>query len=99
MSTYDFTLVLSGFSKLTDDILNTLFEAGCDDGLVCLANDGTPFIEFDREGADLQSAIRSAISDIKKTPYHVLRVETPATSIVAIINSELSLTGSQVPTS
>jgi hypothetical protein len=97
MSTYDFTLVLSGFSNLTDDILKTLFEAGCDDGLICLAKDGTPFIEFDREGADLQTAIRSAISDIKKTPFHVLRVETPASSVVSIINSELSVPGSQVP--
>ena len=97
MSTFDFTLVLSGFSELTDEVMNALYEAGCDDGLVCLAKDGTAFIEFDREATDLQSAIRSAIADVRKTPYRVLRVETPATSIVALINAELSPSGMQLP--
>ena len=98
MSTFDFTLVLSGFSELTDDVMNALYEAGCDDGLVCLAKGGTAFIEFDREATDLQSAIRSAIADVRKTPYQVVRVETPATSIVALINAELSPSGMQLPT-
>lgn len=98
MSTFDFTLVLSGFSALTEEVMNALYEAGCDDGLVCLAKDGTAFIEFDREATDLQSAIRSAIADVRKTPYRVMRVETPATSIVALINAELSPAGTPVPT-
>ena len=98
MNTFDFTLVLSGFSELTDEVMNILYDAGCDDGLVCLAKDGTPFIEFDREATDLQTAIRSAISDVRKTPYRVVRVETPATSIVALINAELSPSGLRLPT-
>ena len=98
MNTFDFTLVLSGFSQLTDETMNILYEAGCNDGLVCLAKDGTPFIEFDREATDLQSAIRSAIADVRKTPYRVVRVETPASSIVAVINAELSPAGVQLPT-
>lgn len=97
MNTFEFTLVLSGFSELTDDALNTLYDAGCDDGLVCLAKDGTPFIEFDREASDLRSAIRSAIDDVRKTPYQVVKVETPASAIVATINSELLL-GVHAPT-
>jgi hypothetical protein len=99
MNTYDFTLVLSGFSELTDEALDTLHEAGCDDGLVCLDKDGTPFIEFDREATDIQSAIRTAIADIQKTPFKVVRVETPASSVVALINAELSTPGVQLPTS
>ena len=98
MSTFDFTLVLSGFSEFTEEVMNVLYEAGCDDGLVCLAKDGTAFIEFDREATDLQSAIRSAMRDVRKTPYRVVRVETPATSIVALINAELSPSGMQLPT-
>jgi hypothetical protein len=98
MNTFDFTLVLSGFSELSDEGINVLHDAGCDDGLVCLAKDGTAFIEFDREATDLQSAIRSAIGDVQKTPYRVVRVETPATSIVALINAELSPAGIQLPT-
>jgi hypothetical protein len=92
-STFDFTLVLSEFSKLTDEIMNTLYEAGCDDGLLCLAKDGRPFIESDREATDLQSAIRSAIADVQKTPYRIVRAETPATAIVTLINAELSSSG------
>lgn len=99
MNTYDFTLVLTGFSELTDETLDALHEAGCDDGLVCLSKDGTPFIEFDREATDMQSAIRSAIADVQKTPYKVVRVETPASSVVALINAELSPTGMQLPAS
>ena len=99
MGNFDFTLVLSGFSELTEEALNTLYEAGCDDALVCLDKDGTPFLEFDREATDLQTAIRSAIADVGKTPFHVVRVETPATSIVALINAELSPSGTQIPTS
>ena len=98
MATFDFTLYLSGFSDLTDEILDKLYEAGCDDGMVCLTKDGVPFIEFEREGVDLQSAIRSAIANVRATPYQVIRVETPATSVVAFINSELSLSGMQLPT-
>jgi hypothetical protein len=98
MNTFDFTLVLSGFSELTDEALNALYDAGCDDGLVCLSKDGTPFIEFDREATDLQSAIRSAITDVKKTPYRVVRVETPASSVVAHINAELSTSDLHLPT-
>jgi hypothetical protein len=97
-SSFDFTLVLSGFSELTDEVMDALYEAGCDDGLICLTKDGIPFIEFDRESTDLQSAIRSAIADVRKTPYRVVRVETPATSIVALINAELSPSGMQLPT-
>jgi hypothetical protein len=96
MNTFDFTLVLSGFSELTDEALNALYEAGCDDGLVCLTKDGTPFIEFDREAPDLQSAIRSAIADVNKTPFQVVKVETPTSVIVSSINSELS-PGVQLP--
>jgi hypothetical protein len=99
MNTYDFTLVLSGFSVLTDEALDALHEAGCDDGLVCLSKEGTPFIEFDREATDIQSAIRSAITDVQKTPYKVIRVETPASSVVALINAELSTPGVQLPIS
>ena len=97
VKSFDFTLVLSGFSALTEEAMDTLYEAGCDDGLLRLSKDGIPFIEFDREATDLQSAIRSAIDDVRKTPFRVVRVETPAASVVAQINAELSPASIQVP--
>jgi hypothetical protein len=67
MSTFDFSLVLTGFSELTDEVMNALYEAGSDDGLVYLTQVGTPFIDFDRDATNLQSAFRSAIADVRKT--------------------------------
>ena len=33
MSKYDLTLILTDTPELTDELADTLFEAGCDDGL------------------------------------------------------------------
>jgi hypothetical protein len=87
---YEFTLVLSGFSELKPDVMDSLFEAGCDDGLLCLDEYGAPFIEFDREASSLEEAVRSAIADVHKTPYRVLRVESEAAATVQTINAELA---------
>lgn len=87
---YEFTLVLSGFSELTETVMGSLYEAGCDDGLLCVDKYGVPFIEFDREASSFDEAVRSAIADVQKAPYRVLRVESEAADTVQTINSELA---------
>ena len=37
--THEFTLVVNGISELTPEVLDALFEAGCDDATVCQQND------------------------------------------------------------
>ena len=44
-SIYDFTLVLSGIDEMSDEIVDALFEAGCDDGLPGMTH-GVPVIDF-----------------------------------------------------
>ncbi len=77
MTKYEFTLILEGPLELTEDTADRLFEAGCDDGSpgVC---DGVFSIDFHREANSLESAIRSAIANVKFAGYEVERVEIEA---------------------
>lgn len=60
MPTYDFILVLSGPTELTDDLADKLFAVGCDDAPPS-SSGGTVSVDFGREASDLESAIRSTI--------------------------------------
>lgn len=63
VSTFSFTVVLEGLSDITEDLENRLFEAGCDDTLLC-CTDGVVYLEFDREAGSLAEAIGSAVRNI-----------------------------------
>jgi len=85
---YSFTLVLSGVDELTDDVMNALFEAGCDDA--------TPFVRaktfylgFDREAHALSEAIQTAIDDAQKTGLEVVRVVPPEGDVIDTFNKLL----------
>lgn len=61
---FEFELVLSGFSELTEEIEDALFETGCDDGTLGLSA-GVPYLVFAREGKTLREAVLSAIRDVE----------------------------------
>jgi predicted DNA-binding transcriptional regulator AlpA len=61
---YNFTLILSHVDDTTPGLEDALFEANCDDALINFRN-GTVFLDFDREGSDLESTIISAIKDVE----------------------------------
>lgn len=61
--THNFTLILSGVEEPTEIIENALFESNCDDALLYF-RDRIGYLEFDREAANLEDAILSAISDV-----------------------------------
>jgi hypothetical protein len=88
MQTHDFTVVLSGITEVTDDAANALYEAGCDDGSFA-SRDGIAFIMFHRDAPTLREAIDSAIADVKRAGFGVLRVETEDANVVAKVNAEL----------
>ena len=72
--TYRFTLYPAGNPELTDELLDRLFEAGCDDaspGVRC----GVTDIPFDREAASLDEAIRSAVRQVRSVGLEIERVE------------------------
>lgn len=65
MTSYEFTLRLN--REVTDDELDALFEAGCDDAGIETGPLGAS-AQFDREALSLAHAIASAALDIEKVP-------------------------------
>jgi hypothetical protein len=82
MQTYEFSLILAGSVELTDDVADSLFESGCDDGTPGTCK-GIFSIDFHREGVSLESAINSAIKNVSESGYEVERVEIRAESMQA----------------
>jgi hypothetical protein len=80
MAKYEFTLILKGDRELTEDMADALYEAGCDDGTPGTCN-GIGTIDFHREADSLESAIRSAIANVKSAGYEVERVEIEANTM------------------
>ena len=74
MKRYDFTLVLSKGTELTDQLVEDLYEAGCDDGSPSSCGE-TVMVTLHREAESLEHAIRSGIADVQKTACSVARVE------------------------
>jgi len=71
---YDFQLILKEGTEITEELADSLFAAGCDDGTpgtFC----GVPYISFHREGDRLESAIRSAVADVQKAGCVVERLQ------------------------
>lgn len=62
--TYQFSIILKSDLSMFE-IENALYEAGCDDAILCFSN-SLVTVDFDREGKSLDKAVSSAIEDIKK---------------------------------
>lgn len=71
---FDFTLVISGLSADEGNAENKLFDAGCSDATLSFRS-GRPFLTFSRESSSLKAAIISAINDVRKAGFDVLRVD------------------------
>ena len=75
MSEWTFRLTLAGIA-LTDEDLDALFEAGCDDATFSVERDGTVLGFFDREADTQEDAVLSAIHNVESADIgaRVLRV-------------------------
>lgn len=84
--TYSFTFFLGGPDVLTDDHLDALYEAGCDDVLFG-ERDGAQYATFDREAASFRSALKSAVSDLAAgvDGLHVVRVAPEELVTLALV--------------
>lgn len=71
MTTHVFTVVLD--RQPTDDELDALFAAGCDDAAFGTET-GLPIAEFDREAETLADAIASAVHSLDEAGLVALRV-------------------------
>lgn len=90
--TFEFTLVL-GPTAAPDlpDLENRLFEAGCDDALVC-AYGSTVYLQFSRESVTAKSAIQSAIQDVEKSGFSVASIEEGGYASVSEMASRAGMT-------
>jgi hypothetical protein len=86
---YDFQLVLGDVSAMSENIADSLFEAGCDDGTP-FSSQGVASVGFSREAGSLEEAVRSAIADVNKAGFAVARVEPADESVYEKINQELA---------
>ena len=74
MPSQQFTLIVGGPDLQSDTVVAALFDAGCDDALVG-RTDGIQYLDFDRDGPNLETAILSAISDVERLPdVEVIRI-------------------------
>jgi hypothetical protein len=89
MPLFDFQLVLGSVQSMTDEIADTLYDAGCDDGTP-FSSQGVAAIGFSREASSLEEAVRSAIADVIKAGFAVARVEPADESLYNKINQELA---------
>ena len=81
MATYRFTVILAGLREISDDLAETLFEAGCDDGSPW-SSQGVAAVGFDREAESFEAAVRSAIADVQKAGCHVAWVKIEPEDLV-----------------
>ncbi len=76
MKSFNFTLIFEGLDELTEEVVEALYEAGCDDALFG-ERSATPFGEFDREAVNFSNAVLSAIRCVESAvpSLRVVRVE------------------------
>jgi len=70
---YEFSLILNQID-VSDDQVEAFYQSGCDDGSVLSRGDVT-MIQFDREAANFDEALVTAIRDVEKSGLVVARVE------------------------
>ncbi len=83
MKTYEFIVTLAEGTEHTDELVEALFEAGCDDGSVW-SSGGYVQIGFSRESESLEAAIRSAVGDIQKAGSRVFQIIMEEGSLAAL---------------
>ncbi len=88
MKSFNFTLIFEGLDRLDEDVVDVLYEAGCDDALFG-ERQATPFGEFDREAKDFSSAVLSAIRAVETAvaELRVVRVEPDDLVSLSVIAS------------
>ncbi|QIW15746.1 hypothetical protein A4G20_05080 [Pasteurellaceae bacterium RH1A] len=91
MNLYHFSILIRDANKATEALEDRLFEAGCDDALICF-NNQTVYLEFDREAETAKEAIESAMSDIRAAGFKDLILQESGVSSLAEIASRAGLT-------
>jgi predicted DNA-binding transcriptional regulator AlpA len=83
MNTYEFSMILGGVNAATAHLEDSLFEAGCNDGMICTYN-STVYIEFSREADSYKKAIVSAVKDIESSSIKAKVISVDAGGLVGL---------------
>lgn len=65
---HHFIIKFDNQTEMTGQLLDDIFEVGCDDGIVCSIGDNV-YVEFNRDGRIFEEALSSALDDLSKIPY------------------------------
>ena len=96
MPNHHFTLIVDGRDMQEEEVINALFESGCDDGTVGCA-DAVQFVVFDRQADSLDQAVMSAVKDIERIQgLEVVRVADAGLVSIADIASRTGRTRESV---
>ena len=71
---FEFSLILSGITELTDEVERAIFDAGCDDATLSIQY-GAARLEFARMAPDMTEAILSAIQNVCQAGFGVIQVD------------------------
>ncbi len=91
MNVYHFTVLIRDASPDLPDLEDRLYEAGCDDALVCRLN-STVYLEFDREAESAHQALHSAMANLQAAGFSDLVVQESGVSTLAEIAARAGVT-------
>ena len=89
MNTYRFSILIRDADL--HDLEDRLYEAGCDDALLCFYNQ-TPYLEFDREAESAEAAARSALSNIRAAGFGNLVLQESGVATLSEMAARAGLT-------
>jgi len=91
MNSYHFTIVVRDARSDMEGLEDRLFEAGCDDALVCSYNH-TTYLEFDREAETAEQAIKTALANIRSAGFKQLVIQEGGFSTLSEMAERAGLT-------
>ena len=91
MNTYHFTIVIRDARADKKGLEDRLFEAGSDDALVCSYNESV-YLEFDREADSAETAIKTALANIRTAGFKQLVVQEAGVASLAEMAERAGIT-------
>lgn len=83
MKTYRFTIFLKDVGAMTEDIAESLYVAGCDDSSPG-SHGGQTYAAFDRDANSLESAVASAVANVRSAGYAIDRVQIDESDLAVL---------------
>jgi predicted DNA-binding transcriptional regulator AlpA len=93
--TYEFSIIASGLDPQAEEFDSRFYEAGCDDATVSFQK-GHIILDFAREAENFETAVESAIRDVKRAGASVDRIEPDSLVSLSDIAKRSGLTRAAV---